>query len=244
MNGIRTRTGLGVVLCIGFVLGSTTGHADTFYKYRDRSTGRDVFVNRLDQIPRKYRGQAKIVIESADPPKTGADGRPAVADENTAEEPVATPVTAEPRRAAGVDLRRALEGRNLWKNGPAIACAMVDTKLTEAGRNPLTEPERAQFSRLLLTTFVWSMVAGLFAFVAWVVMIVIALRNGHNWWALFMFLFSPLAYLYLFVHAGRGRWPFKLIGAFSMLSPALVALAGVWRFYGWFQAVIQARGGR
>jgi hypothetical protein len=49
--------------------------------------------------------------------------------------------------------------------------------------------------------------------------------------------------VYLFVHAGKGRWAFKLISAFAMLSPALVALAGTWRFYGWFQAVVQARGG-
>ena len=82
-----------------------------------------------------------------------------------------------------------------------------------------------------------------FAFVVWVVILVTAIRDGRLWWALFMFLFYPLAYVYLFVHAGKGRWPFKLICAFGMLSPALVGLAGAWRFYGWFQAVIQARGG-
>jgi hypothetical protein len=30
---------------------------------------------------------------------------------------------------------------------------------------------------------------------------------------------------------------------FAMLSPALVGLAGAWRFYGWFHAIVQARGG-
>ena len=68
------KTGLGVVLCI--VLWSATGRADTFYQYRDKSTGRDVFVNRLDQIPRKYRDQAKIVIESADSPKPSVSDSP------------------------------------------------------------------------------------------------------------------------------------------------------------------------
>ena len=246
MNGTRPKTalGLGVVLCIVFVLWSASGRADTFYKYRDKSTGRDVFVNRLDQVPRKYREQAKIVIQSADPQEGRTDVAPAATDESAASEPSTTiPVTAKPLHTTGVDLRRAVAGKSLWKDGPAIASAMVDAKLIQAGRDPLTEPERAHFSRLLLTIFVLSLLAGLFAFVAWIVMIVNAIRDGHNWWALFIFLVSPLAYVYLFVHAGKGRWAFKLICAFAMLSPALVALAGTWRFYVWFQAVVQARGG-
>ncbi len=240
---MRTKTRLGVVVCIGFVLWSTSGRGDTFYKYRDKSTGRDVFVNRLDQIPRKYRAQAKIVIESADRPKTSTDGPFEGDDEGTASEPSAAPTTTEPSRATGVDLRRALSGKSLLKDGPAIATSMVDAKLVRAGTSPLTEPERFQLRHLLLTLFVLSIVAVLFAFVAWIVMIVSALRDGHHGWALIIFLFSPLATVYLFVHTGKGRWPFKVICAFSMLSPALVALGGAWRFHGWLHAVIQARGG-
>ncbi len=243
MNGTRTKTRLGVVMCIGFVLWSASGHGETFYKYRDMSTGRDVFVNRLDQIPRKYRAQARIVIETADRPKTSPDEPSEGADESSASEPSAAPATAKPPRTTGADLRRALSGKSLWKDGPAIAATVVDAKLMRAGTSPLTAPERSQLSHLLLTIFVLSIVAGLFAFVVWVVMIVSALRDCHNWWALFIFLFSPLAYVYLFVHAGKGRWPFKAICAFGMLSPALVALGGAWRFYGWLHAIIQARGG-
>lgn len=240
-RGMKSR--LGVVVCIGFVLWSAAAQADTFYKYHDKSTGRDVFVNRLDQIPRLYRGQAKVVMEIADSPKTST-GEPSVDKEpSAAAEPSTAPAPAEPLRATGADLRRALAGKNLWKDGPAIASAAMDAKLARAGTHPLTEPERAQLGRLLLTVFVLAIMAGLFALVVWVVMIVSAVRDGHNWWALFIFLFSPLAYVYLFVHAGKGRWPFKLVCAFGMLSPALVGLAGAWRFYGWFHAIIQARGG-
>jgi hypothetical protein len=142
-----------------------------------------------------------------------------------------------------MDLRKAVAGKDLWKEGPAIASALVDAKLLKAGTSPLTEPERAQFSRLLWTIVVLSLVAALFAFVVWVVMIVTAVRDGHPWWGLFIFLFSPLAYVYLFVHTDKGHWPFKLVCAFGMLSPALVGLGGAWRFYSWFHAVIQARGG-
>jgi hypothetical protein len=237
------KTGLGVVLCIGFVLWSAAGHADTFYKYRDKSTGRDVFVNRLDQIPRQYRSQAKVVMEVASSATTTTSD-PAVGDDESAvAQPSAAPALAEPLRATGVNLRNALVGKSLLKDGPAIASAMVDEKLVRAGTSPLTEPERAQLGRLLLTIVVLSIVASLFAFVVWVVMIVSALRDGHNLWALFIFLFAPLAYVYLFVHAGKGRAAFKLTCTFGMLSPALVGLAGAWRFYGWFHAVIQARGG-
>ena len=237
------KTGLGVFLCIGFVLWSAASQADAFYQYRDKSTGRDVFVNQLEQIPRKYRGQAKLVMETANVPKTSGSDMDTSKDESAATAPSATSTMAEPLRSTGMDLRRAAAGRNLWKDGPAIANALVDAKLVKAGTQPLSEPERAQFSRLLLTIAVLSLVAGLFAFVVWIVMIVTAIRDGHPWWALFMFLFSPLAYVYLFVHIDKGRWPFKLVCAFGMLSPALVGLGSAWRFYGWFHTIIQARGG-
>jgi len=235
------KIGLGVILCI--VLWSAAGQADTFYQYRNKSTGRDVFVNRLDQIPRQYRSQAKVVMEAAESPKAAASDFTVDKDEGAAAAPSAVSASTEPLRATGAELRNALAGKSLWKDGPAIACALVDAKLIRSGTSPLTEPERAQFGHLLLAILVSSAVAGLFAFVAWAVMVVSALRDGHNWWALFIFLFAPLAYVYLFVHAGKGRWAFKLVCAFGMLSPALVGLAGAWRFYGWFQAIVQARGG-
>jgi hypothetical protein len=243
----RMKTGLGVFLCIGFVLWGAASQAEDFYQYRDKSTGRDVFVNRLEQIPRKYRGQAKLVMEVADAPKTPGSDSATGKDDSAAPTPSATSTMAEtmaePLRSTSVELRRAAAGKNLWKDGPAIATALVDAKLVKAGTQPLSEPERAQFSRLLWTIAVLSMVAGLFAFVVWIVMIVTAVRDGHPWWALFMFLLSPLAYVYLFVHIEKGRRPFKLVCAFGMLSPALVGLGGAWRFYSWFHAIIQARGG-
>jgi hypothetical protein len=233
------KIGLGVILCI--VLWSAASQADTFYKYRDKSTGRDVFVNRLDQIPRQYRGQAKVVMEVTNSPTTTVSDPEASHDDSSTPEPVSVHAIAE--RATGVDVRKAITGKNLLKDGPAIACEMVDAKLIKAGTSPLTEPERAQLGRMLLTILVLSAVASLFALAAWVVMIVSALRDGRNLWALFIFLFAPLAYVYLFVHAGKGRAAFKLACMFGMLSPALVGLAGAWRFYGWFHAIVQARGG-
>ena len=51
-----------VALCA--VLASAAALADTFYRYRDQATGRDVFVDRLEQVPKRYRSQTKIVFES------------------------------------------------------------------------------------------------------------------------------------------------------------------------------------
>ena len=79
--------------------------------------------------------------------------------------------------------------------------------------------------------------------VVWFVLADDGANGWGRWWALFIFLLSPLAYVYLFVHTDKGRWPFKLVCAFGLLSPALVGLGGAWRFYSWFHAVIQARGG-
>ena len=50
--------------------------------------------------------------------------------------------------------------------------------------------------------------------------------------------------MYVFVHGGKGRAVWKTLCSLGMLSPALVGLVGAWRFYAWFSAVIQARGGK
>ena len=241
------KTGLGVVVCIGFVLWGAASQAETFYKYRNERTGRDVFVNSLDQVPRKYRSQAKVVMDVADVPKTAAGDQAGEQDygqnDGASSKSSPVPAIAAPLRKASLDFRHATAGKNLLKDGPAIAAALVDAKLAKSGTNPLTDPERARLGSLLLTVLVLSVVAGLFALVVWIVMIVIAVRDGRPWWGVFIFLFSPLAYIYIFLHVEKGRRLFKTVCTLGMLSPALVGLVGAWRFYAWFQAVIQARGG-
>jgi len=236
---------VGAVLCIGFVLWGASAWAETIYKYRDQGTRRDVFVNRLDQIPQKYRSQAKIVLEGASSPSSteGQDQTQAADGNSTTRAPGGTTGVVDQARSVETGLREAIKGKNLLKDGPAIACAWVDAKLVKAGTTALNESERVQLGSLLTTILVLSVLAGLFAFVVWIVMMVSAIRDGRLVWAVFMFLFAPLAYLYLFMHAGKGRWPFKLTCTFGMLSPALVGLASAWRFHSWLQTIIQSRGG-
>ena len=141
------KPGLGVAVCVGFALWSAASQAETFYKYRDPTTRRDVFVNSLDQIPRKYRGQAKIAMELPDVPTEVASDQASGRD-SSATEAAPTRTIAEPLRQAGVDLRQATVGKNLLKDGPAIAAALVNAKLVKSGTNPLTDPERARLGRI------------------------------------------------------------------------------------------------
>jgi hypothetical protein len=202
-----------------------------------------VFVNRIDQIPRKYRTQAKIVLESTAP--TGPQTEPASEPEQetpsaAAERGPATPVKSDD---IGGAIRRAVAGGQVLRNAPAVACDMVDTRLLRAGTQPLTPSERNDLASMLTTTMVFASIAGVIALVVWVIILVGALRDGRPWWALLVFLVWPLTYVYLFVYAGKGRALFKTLCSLGLLSPALVALLAVWRFSTWFHAVVQARGG-
>jgi uncharacterized membrane protein YqjE len=232
---------LGVAL--GIVVWSALAHADTFYKYRDSQTGRDVFVNRVDQIPRAYRSRAKLVMEVAAPAKV-EPGETSEAAPGPAESPSMTAVVPQKLRAAKASLRDLLAGKNLVKDAPAIAAAMVDQRLAQAGTTPLDEKERLQLGRLLGMVGGLALVATLLAFIVWLVMVVSAIRDRKLGWAVVMILLWPTAYLYLFMHGGKGRVVFKLAGAAALVSPALVGVVAAAWFSRWFHAVVQARGGR
>ena len=127
---------VGVLVCIGLALGAAAASADTYYKYRDKNTRRDVFVNRLDQVPRKVRGQAKIVLETDTPTAEPAPEPPIEIVEPPAKTDRLTIRNAQPAPPSGEDLRSALADKNLWRDGPALASAAVDAKLVTAGAPP------------------------------------------------------------------------------------------------------------
>jgi len=233
---------LGVV---GLVVWSALAHADTFYKYRDSRTGREVFVNRLDQIPLPYRNHAKVVMEATAPARAAAEETTETAAAPTpSESPSLTAAVPEKLTAAKACLRELIAGKNWLKDGPAIVAAMVDQRLGKAGTTPLDERERQQLGRLLGTVAGLTLVATLLAFIVWLIMVVSAIRDRKLGWAIAMILLWPAAYLYLFIHGGKGRVVFKLVGAAALVSPALVGVVAASWFSRWFHAVVQARGGR
>jgi len=235
------RTWPGAVLLVGFVL-SSTAVADTYYKYRDKKTGRDVYVNALEQVPRKYRKSAQVVLETSDSP--AEQGKEPVIG-TIDDKPQTSIVPTRVRNTADTlkqNLRRAVSGKSVLHDVPALVNTMVDHKVVSEGRQSLTPAEREHFSTLFVTVLVASIIAAIAALVAWIVIIVTAIRDDRRWWAFFIFIFSPLGYVYVFLHGGKGRALFKTLCTLGMLSPALVSAIGAWRIYAWFQAVMQSRG--
>ena len=231
-------------VAVGIVVWSALAHADTFYKYRDSQTGRDVFVNRLDQIPRPYRSRAKVVMEVKAPARAEAAEATETEVPAPTESRSVTTVVPEKLTAAKASLRELIAGKNWLKDGPAIVAAFVDQRLAKAGTTPLDENERLQLGRMLGTALGLALVATLLAFIVWLVMIVSAIRDRKLGWAIAMVLLWPTAYLYLFIHGGKGRVVFKLACSAALVSPALVGVVAASWFSRWFHVVLQARGGR
>jgi len=233
----------GVVFCLGLWLGTAVAFADTYYKYRDQRTGRDVFVNSLDQVPRRYRGSAKVVLETSDGTAPAPEKPPAEVLEMPPASARPTIRTVAPAGKPPNDLRQVFSGKQPWKDGPEHFANAFDSTLAGSGSPPLTGAERRGLGRLFLTIMVGAVVASLAFLAAWLAIIIMAIRNGHTWWGVLIFLFSPLAFLYLFLHVGPGRALLKTACCVAMLSPVLVGAVGAWRFYAYFQAIAQARGG-
>lgn len=240
----------GVVLCIGVGLWASGAAADTYYRYRDSRSGRDVFVNSLDQVPRRFRDNAKIVLETDDSKAPAAPPAeileiPPETDRPTLRtiEPASSQV--RPSRAAKlpIDLRQAFSGKTPWRDGPVRIADALDSSLTSSGAPPLTVAERRDLGRLLLVFIVAAVLASLAFLAAWLIVIIVAVRDGHPWWGVLIFLFWPLATLYLFLHVERGRKLFKGLCTVGLLAPMLVGVVGAWRLVAWFQALTQARGG-
>jgi hypothetical protein len=234
----------GVVLCLGLCLATAVALADTYYKYRDPRTGRDVFVNRLEQVPRRYRDGAQVVLQTEDGAASADEQPPAEVLERPPSPGRPTLRTVTPARSLPIDFRRAFSGKQPWKDGPELFANALDSTLASSGSPPLTTVERRGLDRLFLAIMVGAVVASLAFLAAWLAIIIIAIRNGHTWWGVLIFLFSPLAFLYLFLHLGPGRALLKTACCVAMLSPILVGSLGAWRLHAWFQAIAQARGGR
>jgi hypothetical protein len=234
------RTWAALAICTWVALAAAVAAADTFYKYRDKASGRDVFVNRLDQVPRKYRAQARIVLEAAPDPNAAAapsESAPAEAEAPTVvETPAAHP--AKPQLPNADEVRKALAGKDPLRALPVLAVAVADASLTNKGHPPLYANERAALGELIVALVIAMVIASVVALIAWLVVFVTALRDGRLLWAILMFFLPVLAYVYAFVLGGKGRTVWKVTCALG-----LVSLIGAWRFYAWLGAVLQARGG-
>jgi hypothetical protein len=237
------RAATRAVFCLA-LLTSSAAVADTFYRYHDDKTGRDVFVNRLEQVPQRYRKQLSVVFESG-----------TLANQDEVKQPDPEPQPDEhaadrmirefaPPRTAAENTPRPQTETILWRRAAVAVADAVNAKLGRAGGKALVEQERERLGTIVVEGLVLAAVASLCAFIVWVVLIVCAFRDKQFGWAVAVFLFWPLGYLYLLLHFCKGRPLLKSVASLGYLSPTLVALWVAWKFYAWFHLVVQARGGR
>jgi hypothetical protein len=183
--------------------------AETYFKYRDTSTGCDAFVGRADLIPRKLRDGARAV--------TAGEMRKGRIDSEAC-------VRNRQRQAR-------LEDDGMRRDA-RLAAGAIDARLTRSDGRFLTDAEIEDLKKLSNPMVSAYVLACLAALVAWISVMVAAFREDHLGWAMLMlFLSAPMAIVYLFTGLGKGRGRFKAACALGMLSPLLVFLASVWRLF-------------
>jgi len=228
------------------LLAGAAAAADTFYRYHDSKSGRDVFVDRIEQVPPKLRPQAKVVFESGalanqDEVKRSSPPKPAV-DDSIADKMIKEFAPAASQSAK--DFEQASASQGSWRDPAGVAANTVNAKLSRAGAKLLDPDERARLAGFIGTAVYLFAVTVLCAFMVWLVMIVCAFRDQHPVWGIVMLFLWPASYFYLLLHFAKGRLLLKTTATLGLLSPTLVALWVSWRFYAWFQLIAHARSGQ
>jgi hypothetical protein len=214
---------------------ASPARAESIYRYRDANTKRDVFVNRLDQVPAQYRAEAKLIVSDGvlvdsihQPDKDAPRGaviygnkKPAGALETI--EHAVRDATGSGHAAGGLD--RALT-------------TAIDTALVGKGKRPLSAREAAQLKRMLVESAVVLAAVGLLSFVAWILVMVHAFRAEHRWWMVFILFFHLLGIAYVLIYVeGKRHW-FKFVTLFAQAAPYVVSLAMSWRFVAFFRTIL------
>jgi hypothetical protein len=214
---------------------ASPARSESIYRYRDPNTKRDVFVTRLDQIPAPYREQAKLVV--ADGVLVDSSHQP---DKNV---PLGTVIYGNRTPAGAMEtIERAVS--DVWHGGHDASGLLrtltmaIDTALVGAGRRPLSASEVVQIKRMLVESAAALAIAGLLAFVAWILVMVHAFRAEHRWWLLFIMLLQVPGIVYVLLHVeGKRRW-FKFATLLAQTAPYAVALATGWRLFALFRAIL------
>jgi hypothetical protein len=218
---------------------AAVAHAESIYRYRDADTKREVFVNRLDQVPARYRDQAQLVV---------SDGVVVKSTKQPGQDPAQGTVSfggKQPTGALGTITRTVLQDvqRSPSKSTLDRSVTMaVDNTLVSKGQRPLSVTETARLTDLVLVMTLALVATGLLATVAWIVVMVHAVRSGHHWWMVGIFLVHLLGIVYVLLHVeGERRW-FKFASLVGQCAPYAVAMAAAWRFYALFRSIVAARG--
>jgi uncharacterized membrane protein YhaH (DUF805 family) len=227
------------VVCIVAALTGTAA-AGEIWKYRDPASPRDVFVNKLDQVPAELRAEAQLMVSdgllvNSTPPSGG--GVPAAPGGTVV---FGDKVPSDATEAFKSAVHKAVEKDLSLRNVTGAAVMAMDTALVRAGKPPITPAETSRLSRLMLVIAVALSVAGLVSFVIWIVLMVHAWREGHPGWSILIFLVHLLGVFYAFLHVER-RW-LRWVSLLCYLAPVLVGVAAAWQIRSWFMDLGSARG--
>jgi len=197
------RVRAGVLLGLAFLLGTATASATTHFRYRDARSGCDVFTDRADRIPRNGRDGARMVSE----------------DEAVREKAASLLCQRNSELLSGL-------GNDRAANEPALGRTGIDARLSANSGRFLTDTEVVALRQLASPRVAAFILAALAALVAWIAVMVAAVREEHLIWAVLMlFLSTPVAFMYLFIGPGKERSRFKAACALGILSPLLVLVA-------------------
>lgn len=227
-----------VVCMLAALIG--TAAADEIWKYRDPVSRRDVFVNKLDQVPAELRAEAQLVVSDGllvNSAPQGGGGNPSSPGGTVV---FGDKVPSDATEALKSAVHKAVEKDLSLRNVTTAAVMAMDTALVRAGKAPITPAETARLGHLMLVIAIALGAAGLASFAIWIVLMIHAWRGGHPGWAVLTFLIHLLGLLYAFLHVER-RW-LRWVALLCYLAPLLVGVAAAWQVRSWFTDIGTARG--
>jgi hypothetical protein len=228
---MRTLTFWTVVLFFAGLAG--LAQAESIYRYYDPQTKRDVFVNRLEQVPSQHREQAQPVV--ADGVLVGTSHQPG---NNTRQGTVI--FGGNPSASVLETLKQALleAGDGPWDGKfERLLTMLMDTGMVKAGKPPLTAAHVLHVTYMVGVAALALSVSCLLALVACIFVMVHAFRNDHPVWGVCILLVPPLGILYVLFHIESKRRWFKWTTLVGQISPLLILTIAIWRFYAYFTTI-------
>jgi hypothetical protein len=214
-----------------FILFTPYAVGETIYTYKDLSSGRDVYVNRLEQVPIQYRDQAKPVVWG-DPSKALIDrGQGRTASDFGSKGNQAS------LQAVGQTLKEVWKEKPLSEIRATSMIHKVDQKLKAQGCKKVGPEKVASFTRMFFLFVVLILITSVASLVAWIVLMFHAYRLRRPWWMILMVLISPLVFIYAVFKVDEAR--VKYLTLLGLLSPILVGVLAAWQSMAWLRPVLE-----
>jgi hypothetical protein len=214
---------------IFFVLLMPDAVGETIYTYKDLSSGRDVYVNRLEQVPIQYRDQAKPVVWGDPSLMNRGQGSTASNFRSTGKQ--------ASLQAVGQTLKEVLKEKPLSEIRATSVIHKVDQKLKAQGCQKVGPEKVASFTRMFVLFVILIIITSAASLAAWIVLMFHAYRLQRPWWMILMVLFSPLVFFYALLKVDEAR--VKYLTILGLLSPVFVGVLAAWQSMAWLRPVLE-----